>query len=173
MGLDTAPIDSPRLRLEPLRVAHAAEMVQVLADPALYRFTGGVAPTLPELEERYRRQVAGPEGSSEVWRNWILRPVEGGEVIGYVQATIEDERADVAWLIGSASQGRGYAKEAARAMCDWLISTGVRELQAHIHPDHVASQRVARSIGLGDSGEVDDDGEQIWTLPGRSAPSGG
>lgn len=48
-----------RLLLEPLSVAHASSMVNVLADPSLYEFTGGEAPSLRELENRYAAQVVG------------------------------------------------------------------------------------------------------------------
>jgi hypothetical protein len=47
-------IATARLTLEPLAVAHAAEMVDVLTDPALYTFIGGGPPTLDELRERFR-----------------------------------------------------------------------------------------------------------------------
>lgn len=36
------PIETARLRLEPLEPAHAEEMVAVLAAPELYAFTGGI-----------------------------------------------------------------------------------------------------------------------------------
>jgi hypothetical protein len=53
-GPTAEPIPTPRLLLEPLAVRHAAPMVEVLAAPELYRFTGGRPPTLPELTERHR-----------------------------------------------------------------------------------------------------------------------
>ena len=52
-------VTAGQLLLCPLTVADAAEMVEVLADPTLYAFTGGEPPTLAELEQRYARQVAG------------------------------------------------------------------------------------------------------------------
>jgi RimJ/RimL family protein N-acetyltransferase len=38
----------------------------------------------------------------------------------------------------------------------------VRRLTAHIHPDHVASAKVARRLGMVATGDVDSGGEQIW-----------
>ena len=35
-------------------------------------------------------------------------------------------------------------------------------LDAHIHPEHVASIRVAEACGLVRTGLVDDEGEGIW-----------
>ena len=126
-----------RLRLVPLAVDDAGEMTAVLADPALYVFTGGLPPTLADLEARYLAQVTGrsPDGS-ETWHNWIVRLADGDRAIGYVQATVTGSPgvADVAWVIGTAWQGAGYATEAARAMLDWLMADGVTAVTAHVHP---------------------------------------
>jgi RimJ/RimL family protein N-acetyltransferase len=154
------PLSTQRLSLEPLEEAHAPEMVTVLADPSLYAFTGGEPPTPAALRAQYRAQVAGPGDRSEVWHNWVIR-LDGGAV-GFVQATVTGSGSDIAWVVGLPWQRRGIAVEAAGAMCDWLVAGGVRRLEAHIHPAHVASQRVAESLGLVDSGEIDDDGEGVW-----------
>ena len=151
-----------RLRLEPLRLDHADEMVDLLADPALYAFTGGEPPTLDELRLRYQWQISGrsPDGTEE-WLNWIVRLAADGRTIGFVQATFVDGRADVAWLIGVAWQGSGYATEAAQAMIDWLRLRGVEAITAHIHADHAASSAVASRLGLAPTEEIED-GEVVW-----------
>ena len=138
-------------------------MVGVLTDSALYAFTGGTAPDLEALRQQYQRQTAGSPRTGEAWHNWVVRQKDSGGAIGFVQATVIADSADVAWTIGPAWQRRGYASEAAAAMCDWLLSTGVRVLTAHIHPDHTASMGVAVAIGLTATDETDDDGEVIWS----------
>jgi len=147
-------------------------MVPVLADPDLYRFTGGAPPGPEELERRYRAQIAGPARPDETWHNWILRRRSDGQVVGYVQATVTGTRADVAWLVGVPWQRQGYATEAARAMCDWLLAAGVEQLTAHVHPDHDASGRVAAAAGLTGTAVLDEDGERRWTnRPGGVRPA--
>ncbi len=152
-----------RLMLVPLSVMDAPEMVHLLADESLYTFTGGHGPDLEELRERYARQVAGPESGEEVWLNWIVRLVDSDEAVGFVQATVTGDAADLAWLIGVEHQGEGYASQAAEALDEWLVSQGIEHFTAHIHPDHGASQRVAQRIDLEDSGVADEDGELIWS----------
>ena len=153
---------TPRLVLEPLSPAHAEEMAPVLADPALHRFTGGLPATVDELRERYARQVAGrsPDGRAR-WLNWVVR--HGGDAVGHVQATVLDAAtgpvAELAWVIGSAHQGRGFAREAAAAAVTALPAGAA--LVAHIHPDHAASAAVARALGLAPTGAVVD-GELRW-----------
>ncbi|MGH8935853.1 MAG: GNAT family N-acetyltransferase [Acidimicrobiia bacterium] len=153
--------------LSALRVADAAEMVDVLSAEELYAFIGGTAPTEAELRERYRAQVGSPSDPCEQWHNWIVR-LAGGSAMGYVQATVCGEHAEVAWVIGQPWQGFGYATEATRAMLAWLTADGdVREVTAYIHPDHAISQRVASSAGLEPTGQFAD-GEEIWRWPPRA-----
>lgn len=159
----TPPLRTRRLLLDPLRVTDADAMVDVLASPDLYLFTGDEPPTLDALRSRYAAQTAGSGRTDEVWHNWIIR-LPSNEPVGFVQATVMPDDADVAWLIGPTWQGAGLAREAAGAMCEWLRSTGIDLVHAHIHPDHVASQRVAASVGFTMSDVIDEDGEQIWTL---------
>jgi RimJ/RimL family protein N-acetyltransferase len=137
-------------------------MVEVLSDIDLYAFTGGDPPSLNELEARYRAQVAGPAASDEVWHNWILRLAETGIAVGFVQATVNGNAADVAWVVGVGWQRQGLATEAAMAICGWLAAHGVERFTAHIHPDHVASGRVAAAAGLQPTDEVDHEGEVVW-----------
>jgi RimJ/RimL family protein N-acetyltransferase len=158
----TAELRTDRLLLTPLQVSDAAEMVVVLADPELYGFTGDSPPSLGELEHRYRAQVVGPARDNETWHNWILRLIESDASIGFVQATVIGDCAELAWVVGTAWQGKGFAIEAARAISEWLADHGTTQFTAHIHPDHAVSGRVAAAIGLRSTGEVDSDGEVIW-----------
>jgi RimJ/RimL family protein N-acetyltransferase len=144
-------------------------MVEVLANQDLYGFTGGEPPTLANLQSQYTAQVAGPSSGEEVWHNWIIRPKGTGKAVGFVQATVTGDASDVAWVVGVEWQGRGFASEAAAAMCEWLAGQGVEKFTAHIHPGHVASQRVAASIGLQATDEVDEDGEVVWASIPRPA----
>lgn len=159
----TPTLTTARLRLQPLTPADATEMTAVLADPDLYAFTGGEPPSAQELEATYHRWVAGSPRAGEAWHNWVVRLGDGGPVIGHVQATVtrDGRAADIAWLIGTAWQGRGYASEAARALVEWLTAEKTTIVSAHIHPDHGASGRVAAAAGLETTDEVRD-GEVVW-----------
>jgi RimJ/RimL family protein N-acetyltransferase len=143
---------SERVVLEPLRVDHAAEMTQVLADPSLYTFTGDGPPSEDQLAERYGWQVAGSPDGTEGWHNWVVRRVGDGRALGFVQATVTgplgNETAALAWVIGTEFQGQGYAREAAALLVRQLAAWGVGSYTADIHPDHIASQAVAASVGL-------------------------
>lgn len=150
-----------RLELVPLEVGHAEEMAQVLDDPALHRFIGGAPESLEELRARYVRWEGGAPEPGTSWCNWVVRAQEDGRLVGTVQATVVGDGAEVAWVVGTAWQGRGYASEAARALVGWLRERGVRTVVAHVHPEHAASAAVARAAGLVPTGETRD-GEVRW-----------
>jgi RimJ/RimL family protein N-acetyltransferase len=160
-----ALIETDRLQLEPLRVDHATELATVLDDERLHEFIGGRPATTAELRSRYTRLEAGrsPDGS-QGWLNWVVRDRGAGVAVGTVQATLGRTgglTAEIAWVIAAARQGRGYATEAAAAMVARLEQQSVRGFVAHIHPDHAASNRVARHLGLRPT-NVMEDGEVRW-----------
>ncbi|MFK7916761.1 MAG: GNAT family N-acetyltransferase [Ilumatobacter sp.] len=155
-------IETERLRLHPLSVADAADMVAVLADESLYEFTGGEPPDLDTLQRRYRSQVAGSGADDEIWCNWIIHTTVDAAAVGFVQADVNTTSTELAWVVGIAAQGTGIGTEAATAVREWLAGEGVERFCAHIRPDHLASQLVAERIGLTRTGELDDDGEEIW-----------
>ena len=182
MRLTIEPLQSPHVRLEPLRISDAEGLAPVLADPALYRFTGGEPPDLAQLRSRFARQTAGasPDGRA-IWLNWVIRTARAGEageaddadtVVGTVQATVTEDAdgpvAELAWVIGTAHQGRGLAQAAARLVAEWLNGHGVARLRAHIHPEHRASEAVAASLGLSLTGNLSD-GERRWQRPADQA----
>jgi RimJ/RimL family protein N-acetyltransferase len=152
--------DTARLAMLPLQAEYAAEMAEVLADPNLYTFTGGEPPTVEALENRYRRQLAGPGRTDEHWLNWVIQYDD--QLIGYVQSTVSGRTAEIAWVIGTDWQGRGYAKEAALGLVAWLNEQGVERIIAHVHPDHAASAAVTAAAGLNRT-EQFDDGEYLWS----------
>lgn len=157
------PFTTPRLDALSLDPAYAEEMAAVLADPALYVFTGGAPPDPAALRSRYERQSAGSPDPGELWWNWVLRVRSEGCLAGYVQATVRGPGAEIAWVVGTPWQGRGYAREAAKGLAAHLTSAGgVRTLVAHVHPDHAASEAVASAAGLAPTGEWED-GERRWT----------
>jgi RimJ/RimL family protein N-acetyltransferase len=163
------PIVGERLVLTPLRVDDADEMLGVLASPDLYVHTGGEPPSMEVLRRRYAAMVVGhsPDGDEE-WLNWIVRlRSDDCAAVGTVQATVvlEGRRAEVAWIVDVRRQGHGYASEAATALVHALTDAGVSEVIAHIHPDHPASETVARACGLSPTTDFQD-GERRWEGPG-------
>ena len=164
---------SHRLVLSPMVRDDACDLFRLLREPELHRFTGMSPPASVEAlrhKIRLREGRRSPEGD-ELWLNWTLRLGSSGLVIGYIQASVGEGCADLAWVIGTPFQNRGYATEASRRVAEWLHEyLKISELRAAIHPEHTASCRVAAHIGLQPSGQFSDEGEQLWTTRRRGAP---
>lgn len=158
-----------RLSMEPVTAAHAAELAPVLDDPGLHEFIGGEPRSAAELRARYERLTtrASADGT-EIWAHWVIRVSATGAAIGTVEATLPAAGpatgpAEVAWVLGRIGQGQGYAAEAAASLVERLRAAGWTVI-AHVHPGHLASQRVAGRAGLAPTGQVVD-GEIRWTSP--------
>jgi RimJ/RimL family protein N-acetyltransferase len=163
-----------RLDLEPLTVAHAAELAPLLDDTRLHEFTGGAPLSTAALAARYTRlAVRRSPAGDQIWGNWVIRLCGGGTAVGTVQATLPAGGpaagpAEVAWVVVRTAQGRGYAKEAARSLVGRLHEAGWTVV-AHIHPGHVASQRVAHAAGLVPTSDLYD-GEIRWVRSPAAMP---
>ena len=124
-------LTTERLALEPLTATHAAEMYDVLRDPALYDHLDYGPPASPDALRSVYRELEprlSPDGS-QLWLNWVVRL--GADALGFVQATVEGEDAWVAYVLARAAWGRGYASEATGAVLEHLRTAyGVRRFLA-------------------------------------------
>jgi RimJ/RimL family protein N-acetyltransferase len=166
-------LTTERLLLEPLSVDHVDELAPLLDDVRLHHFTGGAPADVAALRSLVERQVVGhsPDGSEE-WLNWVARRRVDGRAVGTLQAGVSVTEsgpvAAVAWVTAVPHQGQGYAKEGAQAVADHLRSRGRMTLVAYVHPGHIASMAVARSIGL-QATDVVVDGEVCWSDAGTGS----
>jgi RimJ/RimL family protein N-acetyltransferase len=159
-------LETTRLTLQPTLVADAPALFQLLKDPTMYTFTGADPPVrVEELRQRITRWESRKSADgAETWLNWTVRLKADDSVIGHMQTSLRAENAELAWVVGIPFQGQGYAKEAVQAIASFLRSNlSVRKFTASIHPQHAASQAVARSIGLAATRSVTSEGEQVWT----------
>ena len=140
-------------------------MAAVLADPELYRYTGGEPPSVEGLERQYAVQTRGHSSDgSELWLNRIVVVGPEEQAVGYVQATVplDGSPAEIAWVVGAPWQGRGYAARAAALLIEELRQKGASRALAHLHPAPEASQRTARHLGMEPTDTVVD-GEVRWS----------
>lgn len=117
------PIAAALCTLEPLVTAHAGEMFAVLGDPAIYEFENAPPPSQSWLAERYAKLESRRSGDgTEQWLNWVVR-LPGGELAGYVQATVEScGVAFIAYELASKHWRRGIGSCAVGAMLAELAS---------------------------------------------------
>jgi ribosomal-protein-alanine N-acetyltransferase len=166
-----------RLVLEPQRLVHADEMFVVLSDPALYRYENAPPASCDAVRRRFAKLESrlSPEGD-ETWLNWVVRLREG-PLLGFVQATVTmQQRARIAYVFGSPYWGRGYAREATRAMLEELRSFyGITHCEAVFKRNNAPSRRLLVDLGFLSRSEAKEheaedleDDEDAMYLPGAT-----
>jgi RimJ/RimL family protein N-acetyltransferase len=143
-------ISTRRLTLEPQVPAHAEEMFAVLSDPAIYEYENAPPRSLEWLRERFSRLEGRRSADGEQqWLNWVIR-LPGGELIGYVQATVYPTgRAAIAYELSSSYWGRGLAREACEAMLSELVKVyGVHSAHAVFKRNNGRSLRLLERLGF-------------------------
>lgn len=163
MELEIPTIATERLLLRPFREEDVEPLCALMQDPEVVRFIGDRQ--VPTLETCWR-SVAQWLG------HWVLRGHghwaaelrETGELIGRigVHNPAQWPGVEVAYTLGRAYWGHGYATEGARAAIDWAFrSTALPTLISLIDPANVASIAVARRIGETPRGETTVHGHRV------------
>lgn len=102
-----------------------------------------------------------PDGSQR-WLNWLVVDREDGEPRGWVQATVRERAAEVAYAVLPGRRREGVAAEAVTAVTGWLHEhAGAPVVEAHIAEDNAASQAVARRAGFARTDRTHA-GEAVW-----------
>jgi RimJ/RimL family protein N-acetyltransferase len=136
------------LTLEPQLVAHAAEMFNVLSDPAIYEFESSPPESQAWLERRFAvLEARASAGSAEQWLNWVVR-LPTGALAGYVQATIDHNgMAQIAYELASRFWRQGIASAAVTAMLVELEACyGVRVAVATVKATNYRSLALLKSL---------------------------
>ncbi len=130
--------------LEPQVAGHAAEMFDVLSDPAIYEFENAPPESRDLLADRFKRLESrvSPDGT-EQWLNWVIR-LPTGTLAGYVQATVtRDGTAHIAYELSSRFWRQGIGSAAVAGMlAELTASYGVFNFVATL------KERNYRSLGL-------------------------
>ncbi len=141
--------ETPRLRVEQLAPAHAAELFPRLLAPELYTYIDEDPPASVEaLQRRYTHLATGGRGD-EVWRNWVAFVRDTGEPAGTLQATIfPDRRALIAYSVLPRLWRRGIGREAVAWLLGELARDGVVRAEALIDTRNAASIALVERVGF-------------------------
>lgn len=133
-----------RLVLRSFRPEDAEAFAAINADPLVTRFVGG-----PMSREASDALLARFVAEGEMAR-WAVE--RDGELLGFCGLgthPVAPDEVEIGWRLASRVWGQGIATEAATAVRDLAFGRfGLDHLVAVIHPDNVASIRVAEKIGM-------------------------
>lgn len=144
-----APRFTPRLRLDPPRLADVPDLFAFMGDPA------AMAHTHPRQSLRdCRRYVAVHERQRRRtgFAPWTIRERDGGRIVGWggLYEDIFDPGwgVEVVYFFHPAVWGRGYATELTRAALAFGREQGLAAVVAFAHPDNRGSRRVLEKSGF-------------------------
>ena len=146
-----ANLFSGRLRIEPLRSAHAEVVLASLQDPAIYTYLPDEPPTAEGLQKRYDFLEHGrsPDGG-ELWLNWVGFLRRSSTPVGTFQATLPKGKAgSFAYVVFPSFWRQGYAREMASCVITHLFDEyPLPGLYAEIDTRNTGSIRLVESLGL-------------------------
>jgi len=167
-GLATA-----RLTLSPWDERHRAPFAAMHADPEVMADLGGPidAAAAGAKLDRYAASLRD-HGVSR----WAVEGLDGC-FLGYAGVNWRGDARhplgahfEIGWRLVRAAWGRGYATEAAQAVLDWACQNVPGQVVlARVRPGNLASQGVARKIGLRREPFFDDQGRDglDWAFTNR------
>lgn len=95
---------------------------------------------------------------------WVVES-PSGEFIGDCGLTMQEVEGEwfveIGWHVRADLRRRGYAAEAARAVLDTALASGIDSVIAIIAPDNAASQAVAAKVGMTLQRETSKGGERV------------
>lgn len=145
------PLETERLLIRPIRPDDAADLHAVYSDPAVMRcIPSGTADTLEATHRRIGLLIEHQDVHG--FSLWAVVEKASGRVVGDCGLLLVEGRGpevEVAYRLGRAAWGRGYATEAARASVGFGLDVlGLQRVIAVTVPDHLASRRVMEKIGM-------------------------
>jgi ribosomal-protein-alanine N-acetyltransferase len=146
------PLSTPRLLLRSLSVDDAEALHRIHHEVGVWKYFNGSPPaTIEEERGKIEQHLRDYESSSFGLRTVVLR--DSGEVIGRcgllrreLDGAVEIE---LVYALSPRFWGQRLASEAARHVRDHAFQTlGCSRLVSLIHPDNLASKRVATAVGF-------------------------
>jgi len=144
------PILTERLQLRRSRPEDAEAISAYRSDPAVNRHQGWER-TDPEGTRAVLEEMASRMPGDPGWVQFSVEERESGQLIGDVGMSPEGEPGvvKIGYTIAPASQGKGYATEAVRALVDYAFDRlGADMIRAYASAENIPSRRVAEKVGL-------------------------
>ncbi len=145
------PLETARLLIRPIRPDDAEQLHPVYGDPeVMRRIPSGPSDSLETTRQRVARYVDYQERYGHSL--WAVIERASGRVIGDCGLFPVEGRGpevEVAYRLGRAAWGQGYATEAATACLRYgFEQLGLDRIIAITDPDHTASRRVMEKLGM-------------------------
>ena len=134
-----------RMILREIEEQDASEIVRWRDDPEVYRyFKSPHQITMEEHLNWYQhRYLSNPDRL-----DWIGVVAEDGRKAGVFGLAMDEDTAEVSYLLEPETQHRGYAAEAVKELLCYAFSQGIRRVIAEIHRENDASLKLVNRLGF-------------------------
>ena len=171
-----APIRTERLVLEAIDPDVIRRLIRGERDPA-WKFPAEF-PTPDDLAGFLPIQLKRME-ADPARRGWMARFIitHDGDLAGHCGFHGPPDvigRAEIGYTVFTAFRGRGFAKEAAKALTEWAFEQGEDRVYASVSPNNAPSLAVIRHLGFVQVGSQEDevDGlELVFAIEKSATPS--
>ncbi len=148
--MEIPTITTPRLLLRGFTEADAEHLHHILQGKDVLRyFPNPTPPSGESVEKLIAGQLRHWQEHGFGW--WAVQSRADGALLGWCGLGFlpETQEVEVAYLLGRPYWGQGLATEAARASLAYgFEKIKLERIVAIVHPENIASQRVAEKIGL-------------------------
>ncbi|HTS94005.1 MAG TPA: GNAT family N-acetyltransferase [Stellaceae bacterium] len=143
-------LETPRLRLRPFELSDAPGLHEAYGDPEAMRYWDFPAHASLAETERALRWVM--KHNPYAYGVWAIALKDGGRCIGLVNYHHREQRnrrLEVGYILARRYWRRGLMTEAMTALLEHCFEAlGVRRVEALIHPENLASARLAEKLGF-------------------------
>lgn len=144
-------LNTARLHLRPFVMADAEAYAAVRYHPDVDSWLMPAPTEDPVAQQRAQIREYEQRWNAHGYAPWAVIERDTGRLVGHCGLRWLDslEITDTIWTMHPDTQGKGYAREAARAALDWgFTAAGLPRIGALIRPDNLRSQAVARAMGM-------------------------
>jgi aminoglycoside 6'-N-acetyltransferase len=136
-----------RLHIHAMTAADAGALFAYRSLPEVYRYQGFAPGAVSDAQEFILRSDGRGDSG---WQQLGVYMNDTGELTGDCGYRIFDEcQAEIGFTVAPASQGRGYAGEAASALLGWLfVERNLHRVIASTDPQNAPSIRVLERLGF-------------------------
>jgi len=141
-----------RLELEPVSVANAVTMWNLMQEPYLREFQDVPRYGCSEFIKRVRERPARFNGRSSGRFEWIIQPIGWNGPVGWVSLRIgEGGRAiaEIGYTLRVEGRGLGFATESVGRIIEFAFAeAGLTRIEACCVPENLSSRRLLDRIGF-------------------------
>lgn len=153
--LETLVLHGPRLNLRPWQASDAHAVHAIMQDRSMFEFLALPDPYTHEVARRFVTELGDAGRGDGTGIGCAVVDTATDRLVGSAALRLTGEK-DVGYWIAPCAQGRGYATEAVRTLCDWAFGHELHRVQLLCDVRNVASARTALAAGFRYEGSVRD-----------------